>query len=109
MGNWTNIEDQRAWFRARYLKNVTRVRNIKLDRGCADCGYNEKHYVLEFDHVQPRLRGTVSSQMRGSWRMVEEEIARCEVVCANCHAERTWKRRQEEKVALERVELSLNA
>jgi hypothetical protein len=56
---------------------------------------------LEFDHVRPRLRGTVASQMGKSWRVIQEEIDRCEVVCANCHAERAWNRSKEAQTGFE--------
>lgn len=75
----------RAFFRARYAKNVEYVAALKLERGCIDCGFNAHPAALEFDHVQSHLRGTVASQMGKSFRVILEEIERCDVVCANCH------------------------
>lgn len=51
----------------------------KLKHGCKDCEYNEHHAALEFDHVKPRIRGTVASQLGKSLKIIKEEIAQCEV------------------------------
>jgi hypothetical protein len=69
---------------------------------CVDCGEADP-IVLEFDHRDRSIkRGSVSrliSQL--SWAVVEFEIARCDVRCANCHRRRTaqqfgWAKLQEE-------------
>jgi 5-methylcytosine-specific restriction endonuclease McrA len=59
---------------------------------CLDCGERDT-VVLEFDHVGPK-RAEVSTLVR---RGVLEpvllaEMARCEIVCANCHRRRTARR-----------------
>jgi hypothetical protein len=47
---------------------------------------------MEFDHlVEGRL--PVSKTPHFSWRILHEEVAKCEVVRANCHSIRTWMRR----------------
>lgn len=63
---------------------------IKLEAGCADCGYREHPAALQFDH----LPGThklfrLSHSAQRAWHLVLAEVAKCEVVCANCHAVRT--------------------
>ena len=91
---------EKEWFRDRYHCNREWVQQYKLEQGCADCGYAEHHAGLEFDHVKSRLRGTVSSQVGKSRRVIEEEIARCDVVCGTCHRIRTWNRRQEARSSI---------
>lgn len=81
-----------SYYRERYRDNQAWVQAYKLQHGCTDCGWNAHHAGLEFDHVEPRLRGTVGRQMGKSLKVIQEEIARCEVVCATCHAIRTWER-----------------
>ena len=50
--------------------------------------------VMDFDHVRGEKVANVSSiWSRKSWEAVLEEVAKCEVVCANCHRLRTWSRR----------------
>lgn len=97
---WKSIEDQRAYFRKRYTDNVAFVRQYKLEKGCADCGYNTHHAGLQFDHLFPRKRGTVASQLGKSRKCVVEEMELCEVVCATCHAIRGFERGQHSKTLL---------
>jgi len=68
----------------------------KLAQGCADCGYNASAYALQFDHVSGEKKANVSDLIRSdyTWTTVLEEIDKCEVVCANCHAIRTKTRGQ---------------
>lgn len=59
---------------------------------CVDCR-NIDIRVLEFDHVRGVKRRTVSDLlMRGyAEKTILEEIAKCDVVCTNCHKIRTAK------------------
>lgn len=61
-------------------------------RACEDCGEADP-VVLEFDHLRDRIE--CLSAMAGdgaSIALLDAEIAKCEVVCANCHRMRTAKR-----------------
>lgn len=67
------------------------VWNIK-DVPCADCGLRYPPYIMQFDHVRGEKefnigRGTSSGV---SQERLDAEIAKCDIVCANCHAERTY-------------------
>lgn len=68
----------------------------KLAHGCADCGYNASAYALQFDHIRGEKKANVSDLIRSdyTWSTILEEIDKCEVVCANCHAIRTKSRGQ---------------
>lgn len=72
--------------------NHRRLFEVKLERGCADCGERDPT-VLEFDHLRDK-KAVVSGLLRytPSWNRMLEEIDKCEVVCANCHARRTARR-----------------
>ena len=59
---------------------------------CADCGIQYPFYVMEFDHVRGEKKFNISSWPGKSLKTVKEEIEKCEVVCSNCHAHRTWSR-----------------
>jgi hypothetical protein len=56
---------------------------------CVDCGEADP-VVLEFDHVRGEKVADVSQLMRrrNVGRLLAE-IAKCDVVCANCHRRRT--------------------
>lgn len=66
----------------------------KEKHGCADCRNRYPHYVLEFDH-RPEFR-----KIDGVYRVLRNygpdaawaEVAKCDVVCANCHKVRTYQR-----------------
>lgn len=59
---------------------------------CVDCGEGD-HVVLTFDHVRGTKRFTIADRLYTMrWERLLEEIAKCEVVCANCHMRRTARR-----------------
>jgi hypothetical protein len=68
-------------------------------RPCADCGKQYPPYVMQFDHLDGSTKAFNLSQSHGKPRAaVLEEIAKCEIVCANCHAARTYERFLQGKV-----------
>ena len=72
-------------------RNLAFVRT-KLEQGCVDCGSLDLT-ALEFDHIGPK-RFTV---MKGVWEgcslaRLAEEVANCQVRCANCHRRQTAER-----------------
>ncbi len=68
-----------------------RVNQIKLTKGCADCGYNKNPVALEFDHLPgyTKIANVSRLILSRSWEVTLAEIEKCEGVCANCHAIRT--------------------
>ena len=73
------------------------IRDYKLTRGCAHCGFDEHFAALELDHiipgnVNPRLtkrKGKNRDWDKLPWAVLEEEIQRCQVLCSNCHRIKT--------------------
>jgi hypothetical protein len=65
---------------------------------CMDCGQTYPHYVMDFDHRDPTQKvSKVSNLMRlGSKKKLLAEIVKCDLVCANCHRERTFRRKPNE-------------
>lgn len=65
----------RKWFRE-YKKKLS----------CERCG--ESHYAcLEFHHYKKKKEKAVSTMVANGYskKNILKEIAKCEVVCANCH------------------------
>lgn len=73
--------------------NAWRVRQYLEVNPCVDCGESDP-VVLEFDHVRGEKLASISQLLRStrSWAVVEAEMAKCEVRCANCHRRVTAKR-----------------
>ncbi|NBV78237.1 hypothetical protein EBR66_08825 [bacterium] len=59
---------------------------------CCDCGMANP-IVLEFDHRIPeeKYKGISEILNVGSIEVLKEEVAKCDIVCANCHRIRTAK------------------
>ena len=80
--------------KAKVIKeNRERLWAFLLEHPCADCGELDP-IVLEADHIGGDKDNHVSTLVtRGcSWARIERELAKCEIVCANCHRRRTSKR-----------------
>lgn len=58
---------------------------------CTDCGVQYNPWVMDFDHVRGVKRYNLNrlTKNSASWETIKKEIAKCEVVCSNCHRERT--------------------
>lgn len=68
---------------------------LKMDYGCSECGYNKHPFALHFDHIEPqrkRNRGIAGRaiEVSWSWQKILEEVEKCRVLCANCHAIKTY-------------------
>src|SRR5438874_1610025 len=70
---------------------------------CADCGHYFPYFVMGFDHARGEKMFELSYAGGGrhvsvgrsgrTLAEVREEIAKCDLVCANCHAIRTFTRK----------------
>ncbi len=58
---------------------------------CTECGERDP-LILEFDHVGEKAFSIGPKLATRTWQAILEEIAKCEVVCANCHRRRTARR-----------------
>jgi hypothetical protein len=105
-----NKERLREWWKQYRLKNPKKQSEISRKWGqiyrrefrqfvdfakskpCHDCGIQYAPWIMQFDHRNPKEKSfTIASAVRAKIKrgIVEEEIKKCDVVCANCHAERT--------------------
>jgi hypothetical protein len=68
------------------------IRRVKA-RPCAGCGVQYPYYVMDFDHRngKDKVFG-LNAVDRMTLPGILREIEKCDVVCANCHRERTQRR-----------------
>lgn len=80
-----------AYGKRRYDAKRTAV-DAARDKPCMDCKKRYPPYIMDFDHRDPTKKSfLVSHGMRGIPLLrVLAEIEKCDVVCSNCHRERTW-------------------
>lgn len=60
---------------------------------CVNCG-EDNPVLLEFDHIDQKTKlDTISRMVKNGYSKIKvfEEIAKCQVLCANCHRKRTAK------------------
>ena len=72
------------------------LREMKTGRPCTDCGGIFPPEAMHWDHLPGTTKlGEIGGLLR-NWKpkLIFEELAKCELVCATCHAIRTYKRLQ---------------
>lgn len=75
--------------RMRDKHQALRAKAVELGGGCCQkCGYDKCRNALEFHHLDPSKKDfEISRKYNKSWEAVKAEIAKCILVCANCHRE----------------------
>jgi len=63
-----------------------------------DCRTRYPFYVMDFDHRDPSAKKYEPARLKTDvgWPTLLKELAKCDVVCANCHRKRSHSRRQQE-------------
>lgn len=87
------IRDQRIRRRAVLRELVNSHKNVP----CTDCGQRFPLICMDFDHLGAEPKEDEISTMvhrLTSEKRILAEIAKCEVVCSNCHRVRTLERGQ---------------
>lgn len=99
-----NREAQRRWYqnnkavaqernRVIAARNRDEVREYKSSHPCSDCGGRFHFSAMDFDHIgDDKFKGVAVLVNHGSRKQIWEEIAKCELVCSNCHRVRTYNR-----------------
>lgn len=76
----------------RYRERREKIDEIKRFTPCKDCGKNWHPSQMQFDHLRDKDKN-VSDMLRNfTWERIQEEMNKCELVCANCHCLRTYQR-----------------
>lgn len=88
-------------YRARQAKSrknrAKQIQSLK-EVPCTDCKNEFPYYVMDFDHRPGEEKFASVSRMvhlRYSMEAILAEIAKCDVVCSNCHRIRTYSRKGE--------------
>jgi len=82
-----------------YQRQISKRRKlideIKLRNGCCICGYNSHAVALDFDHLDPSKKDfTIGTKYTHKpWQLILDEIAKCRVLCSNCHRVETLRQR----------------
>lgn len=66
------------------------VQKLK-EQPCKDCGVIYPHYVMDYDHLRDK-KIPMNRIYSYTKTIRDEESAKCDIVCANCHRIRTWNR-----------------
>ena len=59
--------------------------SVKMRFGCRECGYKKHPAALHFNHLNQETKSTNVSRI-STWMKLKNEIRKCEILCANCHA-----------------------
>ena len=83
-----HIRDFRTNKRKLYLNKI--VQYLK-SHPCVDCG-QDNIMTLEFDHLGNKKDNVMHMvKILKNWKLIELEIAKCEIRCSNCHKIKTYK------------------
>ena len=58
---------------------------------CKDCKIQYQPWQMQFDHLRDK-NFNIGDQRGINLKKLLAEIEKCDIVCANCHADRTYKR-----------------
>ncbi|MEP7378397.1 MAG: hypothetical protein ABI725_02430 [Chloroflexota bacterium] len=90
-----NREREHARIRVRQIGQLEMLRDLRRVP-CQDCGGRFEPHQMDFDHRDPATKSfelTKGRVMLMATAKVLAEVAKCDVVCANCHrlrTQRTW-------------------
>jgi len=79
----------------KYRSEARNYINSIKDNPCTDCNNRYPYYVMDFDHregVEKLYNVSNMPAVRASLDEIKNEIAKCDLVCSNCHRIRTHNR-----------------
>jgi hypothetical protein len=85
------IDQEAKRKRARAEQRMRYILEYLSEHPCVDCGEDDP-LVPEFDHLRDKCFEIGAGLPDRNWQTILDEIAKCEVVCANCHRRRTARR-----------------
>lgn len=89
---YRQVNRERLQYQEHARREEWRLKLIAYKGGrCIDCS-DDRPAVLQFDHRSDKI-ANVSWFLNRSWSKAVAEADKCDLVCANCHAIRTFERR----------------
>lgn len=85
-GNRKLYREKNDRMRARLRQMVVEAKTVP----CMDCGRSYPPYVMDFDHREGKESEIALLVPALSARRLLAEMAKCDVVCSNCHRLRTY-------------------
>ena len=90
------------------------ISKFKIRQGCRKCGYRSNSACLHFDHLDRSTKSPITKSgyknntinlhgSGGMYRLYQRkhpislliaEIRKCQILCSNCHGEKTYPKRQ---------------
>lgn len=90
-----NAARKMAWQTRRREEIKTWWRELKATKCCEECGESAPE-CLHFHHVDPQRKELeLSHAVNRGWSRIRilAEVAKCRVLCANCHFKLHWNQR----------------
>lgn len=80
-----------AYCKKDYTKRMLILNKLKSNP-CSDCGIIYQPCQMDFDHKDPKTKYfTIGAVLRRKMSIFQAELAKCDLVCSNCHRLRTHK------------------
>lgn len=81
--NWYK-EYYKKYMPMRQAQNKEYLESVRRNSKCMDCG-EDNYVLLQFHHRNGKEKYSIGMYTRWSLKRLEEEINKCDVLCANCH------------------------
>lgn len=84
-------EYSKTYHQSRYATRIAEM--VKYLGGkCVECGTINR---LEFDHIDPSTKEfSITRKWNRKWSILEPELKKCQLLCYDCHKERTAMQRR---------------
>lgn len=89
-GKEANRRNKLLEVKRRKIKNRIWINDLKENSPCYDCKKYYPYWVMQFDHTEDNKSFHISGNLSRTINTLKEEINKCDLVCATCHAHRTY-------------------
>jgi hypothetical protein len=94
---WVKSEEGKRHSKVAHRTHWLMIKNFvrqEKDKPCMDCGRKYGYWCMDFDHrdASKKLTTVALASRSRSLDTLRQEIAKCDLVCSNCHRTRTFRR-----------------